>query len=94
MMVPRLGVESELQLPVYATATERQIRAASATYTTTHGNPRSLTHWARPGIEPATSWLLIGFVSTEPQQELPVVDSLIYKLVSATVAVHWFFFSS
>ena len=25
--------------------------AASATYTTAHGNARSLTHWARPGIK-------------------------------------------
>ena len=32
-----------------------QIWAASATYTTAHGNARSLTHWARPGIEPTSS---------------------------------------
>ena len=31
----------------------------SATYTTAHGNARSLTHWWRPGIEPATSWFLV-----------------------------------
>ena len=40
------------------------------TYTTAHGNARSLTHWARPGIEPATSRFPVGFVSTVPQQEL------------------------
>ena len=34
----------------------------SATYTTAHGNARSLTHWARPGIEPAISWFLVGFL--------------------------------
>ena len=34
-------------------------------------NTRSLTHWARPRIEPASSWMLIRFVSTEPQCELP-----------------------
>ena len=34
-----------------------------ATYTTAPGNTRSLTHRARPGIEPATSWFLAGFVS-------------------------------
>ena len=32
-----------------------QIQAASATFTTAHGNTRSLTHWARPGIKSATS---------------------------------------
>ena len=34
MEVLRLGVESELQLLAYTTATQRQIRAVSATYTT------------------------------------------------------------
>ena len=34
-------------------------------YTTAHGNTRSLTQWARPGIEPT-----VGLVSTVPQQEL------------------------
>ena len=53
--LPRLGVKSELQLPAYTTA---------------HSNARSLTRWARPGIIPATSWFLGGFVSAEPQQEL------------------------
>ena len=31
-----------------------QSPAASATYTTSHGNTGSLTHWARPGIEPSS----------------------------------------
>ena len=43
MEVPRLGVQSELQLPAYATATEMQDRATSVTYTTAHRNARSLT---------------------------------------------------
>ena len=41
-----------------------------ATYTIAHGNTRSLTHWARPGIEPSSSWMLVGFTSTVPQREL------------------------
>ena len=44
MEVPRPGVKSELQLPAYTTATARQIRDASATYTTAQGDARSLTH--------------------------------------------------
>ena len=44
----------------------------SATYTTAHGKADSLTHWARPRIEPATSWFLVGFISAVPQWELPV----------------------
>ena len=42
----------------------------SVTYTTAHSNARSLTHWARPGIEPVSSGILVGFISTEPQWEL------------------------
>ena len=55
MEFPRLGVESELQPLPYATATlepswpmplpqPHQNQAASATYTTAHGNAESLTH--------------------------------------------------
>ena len=39
-------------------------------YTTAHGNARYLTHWARPGIESATSWFLVGFVSSAPWRKL------------------------
>ena len=35
------------------------------TYTTDHGNTRSLTQWARPGIEPASSWMLVGLLQWE-----------------------------
>ena len=37
--------------------------AASVTYTTAHGYTRPLTQWARPEIEPETSWFLVGFVN-------------------------------
>ena len=39
---------------------QHQIQATSATYTRARGNTGSLTHWARPGMEPATSWFLVG----------------------------------
>ena len=55
MEVPRLGVKLELQLLAYDTA---------------HSNARSLTHWARPGIEPGTSWLVNHCT---PQRELPQI---------------------
>ena len=35
---------------------------ANAAYTTAHDNAGSLTHWVRPGIESASSWILVGFV--------------------------------
>lgn len=52
--VPRLGVESEMQLTVNATATATSM---SATYTTTYRTVRSLTQWARLGIKSASSWI-------------------------------------
>ena len=48
-----------------------RIQASSATYTTAHGSTRSLTHWARPGIETAPSWFLVRFVYAVSRQELP-----------------------
>ena len=42
----------------------------SVTYTKAHGNAGSLTQRARPGIRPASSWILVRFVSAEPQWEL------------------------
>ena len=38
----------------------------SVTYTTAHGNAGSSTHKEGPGIEPASSWILVGFISAEP----------------------------
>ena len=37
---------------------------SSLTYTAAaHSNTGSLTHWAKPGILPASSWILVGFVN-------------------------------
>ena len=41
--------------------------AASSTYTTAHSNARSITHWARLGIKPATSWTLVRFLTSKTQ---------------------------
>ena len=57
MEVPRAGIESELQLMM--------------AYTTAYNNARFLTHWERPVMEPVSSWILVGFVTPEPQWELP-----------------------
>ena len=48
-----------------------EILAASVTNMTANGNAGSLTHWARPGIEPVSSWILVEFITTEPQWEFP-----------------------
>ena len=42
---------------------QRGIQTTSAAYTAAHGNTGSLTHRARSGIEPASPWVLAGFVN-------------------------------
>ena len=46
------------------------IQAPSATYTTAPVNARSLTHRARSGIKPTSSWILVGFITAVPRWEL------------------------
>ena len=80
MEVARLGVELELQLPVYTTATEMPDLSWIVIYTTAHGIARSWTHWAGPGIEPESSWILVRFVTAELQQELQQIVFLCAQL--------------
>ena len=48
--------------------------STSVTYTADQSNTRSLTHWASPWIKPSSSWILVMFVTTEQQRELPRMD--------------------
>ena len=50
---------------------QRGIQALSATYTTAHNKTASLTHLARPGIKPKSSWIRVRFGPAEPGEELP-----------------------
>ena len=79
MEVPRLGIESELQLQAYSIATATATWDPSRMCNLHHSwqQCRYLTYWARPGIEPASSSLLVRFVSTVPQQEFPPSTFLI-----------------
>ena len=43
------------------------IRAIAAILRHSHSHARSLTHWARPGMEPTRSWFLAGFASVAPE---------------------------
>ena len=51
---PRVQIRSCL---LWCMTQQCQIQAMSVTYTTAHSNA------ARPGIEPASSWMLVGFVT-------------------------------
>ena len=63
------------------------IQALFLTYTKAHSNARSLTHWLRPGIEPTSLWILVRFVSTEPQWDLQFVEFLMTVIL---VCVRWY----
>ena len=78
MEVSRLGVESELQLPAYTTATPMpDLSRLCSLHPQLTAMPNPLTYGVRPGIEPASSWILVRFVTTEPCRELPLVSSCI-----------------
>ena len=66
------------------------------TYTTAQGNVGSLNHGAGPGIEFVSSWILVGFITTESQQELPELfnQSNINKTEVDQSLVGSFFFCS
>ena len=74
MEVPRLGSNQSCSCWPTPQPQQLQIRAASVIYTTALGSAGSLTHWARSGIKPMSSWILVGFITTEPQWELPVMQ--------------------
>ena len=79
----RLGVQcSSRRYSCQPTPQPQQLRlrAECASYTAAHGNAGSQTHWARLGIEHTFSWILVVFVSTTPQQELPMFVFLIKLL--------------
>ena len=61
------------------------VGATAARLHHSHSNTGSLTHWSRPGIEPATSWFVVGFVSTAPGQALQIVH---FKYVHFVVFVY------
>ena len=69
MKSPRLGVKSKLKLPAYTRATPPDLSHVCNLHHS-HSKAGSLTHWARLGIKPASSWILVGFVTNEPQREL------------------------
>ena len=52
-----------------------RIRAMSLTYTTTHSNTGPLTHWARPGIQPTNSWILVRFINCWATKGTPILST-------------------
>ena len=70
MEVPRLGLNQSCSRQPMPQWQQCGIQGATVTYTTAHSNAGSLTHWPRPGIKPASSQILVRFISAEPWWEL------------------------
>ena len=72
--VPRLGVGIGAEAAGLHHRQQRQIWAASVTYTPAQGNAGSLTHWWRPGIETCTlmdtSQICFCWATTETPREV------------------------
>ena len=70
---------------------QHRIQATSMTHTTAHNSTGSLTHWARPGIEPATTRFLVGFVNHCAMTKTPrfsVLKAVIYSTFSVPFYNH------
>ena len=63
MEVPRPGVQSELQLPAYVTATATPDPSCVCDLLHSSQQRQILNPQARPGIKPASSWMPIGFAN-------------------------------
>ena len=48
-----------------------RIRAKASSLNHSPSNASYLTQWAKPGIQSTSAWIPVGFISLEPQQELP-----------------------
>jgi len=72
MEVPRWGVKSEPQPLAYATATATQDSSQVCDLYHSSQQHRILNPLIEARIEPTSSWILVGFVTAEPQQELLV----------------------
>jgi len=66
MEVPRLGVESEPQLPAYTTATATQDVSRVFDLHHSSGQRRILNPLSEARDGTASLWILVGFVTTEP----------------------------
>ena len=86
MEVPRLGVESSHSCQPAPQTQHHQIQATpvayTVAYTAAHSNTESFNPLNRPGIEHASSWILVRVITAEPQQELREAFHFVFFLIT------------
>ena len=73
MEVPRVGVELELELPAYTTATTDLSRICDLHHSSWQ---RQILNRARTRMEPVSSWLLVRFGPNHNRNYVPKVSIL------------------
>ena len=73
MEVPKLGVSLALQLPAYTTAIATPDPNRVCDLPHSSWQLWILNPLKRPGIKPVSSWIFVGFITAETQQELPQI---------------------
>ena len=67
-----------------------QIRSVANGLCHSHSNTRYLTHWARPGIESVSSWILVRFITTKTLWNSTI--SILYFEIFDKTKWKWLFF--
>ena len=80
------GSQARGQIRAAATATATQDPSHVCDLTTAHGDAGSLTHWARPGINPANSWVLVRFLTRWATMGTPGSCVFIHSVILSSVA--------
>ena len=62
----------------------QQHRIQALTYTTAHGSAGSLTQWARPGIRPISSWILVTFINYWAMMGTPGLLNILSPMLNPT----------
>ena len=83
MEVPRLGLNQRCSCQPTPQPQQHRIWTMSVFYITVHSNAVSLTHQARSGIEPASSWILVGFISHWAMMGIPYLRFSVFKIMSS-----------
>ena len=82
MEVPKLGVESELQLPAYATAIATPDPSRICDLCHSSRQCWILNHSLRLGIESMSSWILVGFINCWAMTGTPdlfIIESILHR---------------